>query len=135
MSQKRALQILTPLALGLIVLLGFQNCSPEHMVGGSTGSNSATGIDPAVFQALETAATTVLNNRCVSCHNGGVSSNLPNLADIAQLKSSPYLIKGKPQNSPVYLTMIDATMPPGQNLNNSAPGDVIAVRDWIQAIQ
>ena len=118
-----------------LLIVSFQNCGSEHMQSGSlsSGSGTPTGLTPAEFLALQNQALSILQARCASCHDGTVSGTVPDVLNIAELRGSGYVIPGQPQNSPLMLTIYDGTMPEGgPNLVNTAPSEVITVRDWIQ---
>jgi hypothetical protein len=125
-------------AIAAILLSGYQNCSPTHVEGLSSLSQAGGGTtyNPAAFQALQTEALAILDRRCTGCHTGLAGGNLPDVTNIEGLKSSDYIVPGQPQNSPLYLAIIDGVMPEnGPNLVNSYPAEVFTLRDWIQMMR
>lgn len=117
-----------------ILLVGFQNCGNEHQLGSNLSSTGTGGVDPAVFARAQADAQAVLQNRCASCHNGMVNGTTPDVMDVAGLRASMYIIPGYPQNSPLYLVMIDGRMPQGgPNLVGTV--EILKIRDWIQMMR
>jgi hypothetical protein len=117
-----------------ILLIGFQNCGNEHQLGADLSSTGTGGVDPAVFARAQADALEVLQNRCASCHNGTVSGTTPDVMDVAGLRASMYIIPGYPQNSPLYLVMVDGRMPQG-GPNLAGTVEILKIRDWIQMMR
>jgi len=111
-----------------ITVVSFQNCSSQHQEGQSVGLNS---VDVGVLQS---AAVQVLSTNCTSCHspNSGVVSNIDNILDVNALLFDGQIIPGEPQNSPIYLDIVDGVMP--HNSNDLDPADMDKIRDWILAL-
>lgn len=129
-------RILKYFAVTTILLFSFQNCDSAHELATNVASTSGTGpqvgLSPEEFQALQSQALTILQNRCASCHTGTVSGENPPM-DAGELRAARFVIPGQPQNSPLYLLIIDGVMPEnGPNLTIAAPGEVNTLRDWIQ---
>lgn len=118
-----------------VLLVSFQNCDSEHMLGSELASSGGpSGYDPGVFAVLQTAALEVLDNRCASCHDGSVGGTTPDVMDVAGLRASRYIVPGYPQNSPLYLVMVDGRMPQsGPNLAGTV--EIQKIRDWIQMMR
>lgn len=117
-----------------ILLVSFQNCGSEHMLGSTNGSTGDPGYDPTAFNLAQTKALEVLQLRCASCHDGTVSGTTPDVMDVVGLRSSQYIIPGFPQNSPIYLTIVDGSMPPG-GPNLAGTPELTRIRDWIQMMR
>lgn len=121
--------------LGGLMLLGYQNCSSEHIEGSPMASSTPEapmGLSDTEFQKLESDAVEILTRRCASCHDGSPAASEPlDILNFSTLTANKYIIPGQPQNSPLYLSIIDGVMPQGFNMANSTPQELLILRDWI----
>ena len=136
---KRKISRLLAIAIpGLFMVVSFQNCSPEHMMGSNISASSGTGgggggLTPEEFQILQTKALGVLSTHCGSCH-GGPSPTVPDVGNVSEMMF--FITKGQPQNSALYLDIVDGVMPPGGSralIDN--PTQLGLIRDWIANIK
>lgn len=134
-AQKKLVSTFVMAVSLLVLVVGFQNCSGEH-----SGLNSASG--PSQTQLLaeyEFQASLVLEENCASCHspnspevtNGDVT-NITDIMDFAFLYQNGYVVAGEPQNSPLYLAVLDGLMPHDGEPLGSIELDIL--RDWIVAL-
>lgn len=108
-----------------LIFLPFQNCSGVH---NQADQMSQSEQNLLIYQA---AAMKVLTGRCISCHNSSATNvnGLTDLTDVDQLIAKAYIYPGKPQNSPLYLKIVDGLMPKNGDL---LPADeMAAISDWI----
>lgn len=113
-----------------LLITSFQNCGSEFSPGSTdNGSAGGGGLTPAQFAALQTQAIGIINMRCLSCHNGSGTSNAPDLSSISEMLAVGAVVKGQPQNSAVYTSMVDGSMPDGGPMVPSA--EYSKIRDWI----
>lgn len=114
------------LSLGLL-LIPFNNCSSSH----DRSLSSAALTENEILSSVRSQSALVLQNNCVSCHNQSTTDNpLTNVLDIDDLDSNGYVDLGSPQNSLLYLRIIDGTMPPSPASLLSVY-DLNIIRDWI----
>jgi hypothetical protein len=113
------------IALFVVVagVMSFQNCSMVATPGGT----EATSLNS--MQVLEAKAFTIINSKCVGCHNP--SNAMGGMNYITNLNSLLYfhqVVPGEPDISPLYQKIQTGAMPPGQPLSEA---EAKAIYDWI----
>ncbi len=83
---------------------------------------------PPIFSELRDA---VLGSKCLRCHSGDKPSGGVLIADAKQLIDDGLVIPGKPDSSPIYVAVLDDSMPLGAGKLTTREKE--AVRDWIAA--
>ncbi len=121
------------ISLVTIVLLGittfYSNCTPQHMVGAPLSSINTAEI----LQSLQNQSTTILSQRCASCHNdNSTNSSLKDILDTQYLITAGYIDPGSPQTSLLYMNVVDKIMPQGGP--ELSVEDIAVLRDWIAAL-
>ena len=108
----------------------YSNCSPRHEEGQSQSS-----FNPVeVLSSLQARSTDILRAKCATCHVADyASSNLKNVLDITYLSDFGFIDPGSPQTSPLYLSLIDGSMPPVGS-PTITDNDLATIRDWIAAL-
>jgi hypothetical protein len=100
----------------------YQNCSPME---GSQSLGGRTPDAPGAFSAVQS----LFNQKCVSCHMvADASNNFVGLANYEDISLSGTIAPGDPDNSPLFLSIISGSMPPGPPLSQ---GEINLIRDWI----
>lgn len=113
--------------LGLILLIGFQNCSGSFSPDNSLSSEAA--LDSR--DLLNQKGISVLTNRCASCHNPqNVNGNISNITDINYLLFYRLVIPGQPEISDVIRTIKEGRMPPDGKITSD---EVTDLTEWIKA--
>ena len=94
-----------------------------------TSTPTATASATATSGGSNNSAThNMLLTKCGSCHNGpsyGVFGSM----DLNTMISERRVIPGDPENSRLYIRIVDGTMPPGNPLSL---GEISAVHTWIK---
>ena len=115
---------LLTLFVALLALIAFQNCSEFTAVPVKNNLSSLSAME-----ILEAKAFTVINNRCTSCHSGGVAlGGIDYIANLDSLLFYRKIIPGEPELSPIYNVIQSGQMPPGMPLSAS---ETKAIYDWI----
>jgi mono/diheme cytochrome c family protein len=113
-------------------MMGFQNCASEHSSkGNSNGSSAApTPTIDQLLAAYEKAVTSIVNQKCANCHFPDSPEPVPfDNFDPSFLIQSGYVVPGEPQNSPIYLAVLDGLMP--HNDDDLTSAEIETLRDWI----
>ncbi|MCB0421901.1 MAG: hypothetical protein KDD61_12955 [Bdellovibrionales bacterium] len=110
--------------LGLLVL-PYQNCA-------SHDNSQGTEVDYSSIE-MEAAAKAVLSTNCTSCHgtDAPAENKMSDIMNINMLIETGYIVPGNPQQSRLYLDVIDGIMPPEVSLSAN---DILALADWIRDI-
>ena len=112
-----------------VLLIPFNNCSSSH-----SDPTSFTGpSETEILSGLRVQSASVLVAKCATCHNENTTdNNLTNVLDAQWLDNNGFINLGQPQDSYLYLRIIDGTMPPSpaEQLTNF---ELSVVRDWIAA--
>ena len=109
-----------------LIILSFQNCMSKHDSEQiSVDENSLSN------ERISTGALSVLQNRCSSCHNptSTETTPIPDILNIEDMTTNGWILPGAPQNSPIFTSIIDGSMPKGQEPLSSS--ETSLVRDWI----
>lgn len=106
----------------LVTLLAFQNCSPEHQAG--------TLPSQSELAAVTGEAKSILVNKCMSCH--GPSASIVITPDLEALAESGLIVMGEPQNSTLYLQIIDRVEPPSDSGVTLTDNEIEVIRKWIK---
>lgn len=104
------------------MLLGFQNCSPEHKAG--------TLPSQSELAQVSGEAKNILINKCMGCHGPG--DNVVITPDLEALNESGLIVMGEPQNSTLYLQVIDRIMPPSGSGVTLSDNEIEVIRKWIK---
>lgn len=105
-----------------MTLLAFQNCSPEHQAGSLASQSPQAQISGE--------AKTILLNKCMSCHGPG--ANVEITPDLEALEASGLIVMGEPQNSNLYLRVIDRIEPPADSGISLTDAEIETLRQWIK---
>lgn len=81
-------------------------------------------------ERITAGAMGVLQNNCSSCHSPVAETTTPigDILDVDSLVADGHIVVGEPQNSAVYLVMVDGLMPHEGEVSQA---DLDLVRDWI----
>ncbi|MCB0385545.1 MAG: c-type cytochrome [Bdellovibrionales bacterium] len=81
-------------------------------------------------ERITAGALGVLQTSCSGCHSptSTTVTPIPDILDVDALVAADWIVPGEPQNSPVYLAMVDGLMPHNGEISAS---DRQLVRDWI----
>lgn len=113
-----------------LLLLPFNNCGSSHDPGNTLPSLT----EGEILAGLQVQSASVFGSRCSECHNENVVDPNNNLRsfDIDDLEGNGFVDVGAPQESWLYLRIIDGTMPPPPEaaLTDS---ELAYIRDWIAA--
>lgn len=123
----RIIRIATICVLPALLLGPFQNCQPFH----HKGQTDESSLDLANIRAQQ--AMFLLETKCASCHSASSvePTPIPDILDIQFLIDNDHIKPGEPQNSPLYLSLIDGIMPPENSGVALLESDVELMRDWI----
>lgn len=121
---RRTLQSITIAFSFLIIILSFQNCSEHTEYNGSDESNSL------FMDELEAKALIVLNQNCASCHGADATDAPVDILNVDKMIEDGYIVMGEPQNSSLYVEVIDGTMPISAPLSEA---DKDALKSWLLA--
>lgn len=116
------MKILTLLSFIAIMLLAFQNCSSEHKE-----SEFASQADQLM---VDNKAKEIIVNKCMSCHGPGATVELS--TNIQSLIDSGYIVDGEPQNSSLYLRIVDRVEPPSNSGIELSGNEIETIRKWIK---
>lgn len=106
-----------------LMVVPFQNCA-EH--GGETKE-----IDTSSLERAQKAQAVLINN-CLGCHDADApaESKMTDVLNAQHLIDTGYISPGNPQDSRLYLDVIDGIMPKDENaLKNE---DILALAEWIR---
>jgi len=131
LAQKKLVSTFVTIVGLFVLVVSFQNCSGEHSKFNSGSTAPSQGQQLAEF---EFQASLVLEQNCASCHSPGsdVESNLEDIMDFQALYADGLIVQGEPENSPLYLAVLDGIMPHEGDMLE--PGDIEILRDWIVAL-
>jgi uncharacterized membrane protein len=122
------------IVVAALPLLVYSNCSSSHTEtnGSSLGPG---GIDTGiVLQTLQQTSAAIRENKCASCHNASTTdNNLRDIMSVTYLTSNNYMRTGQPQNSSIYLRVIDGLQPPPASNITLTESEIVVLRDWIAA--
>lgn len=125
-------KVVTTILLAALPLFIYSNCSSSHSANSNT---SLAPIDTGVIlQTLQQTSTAIRESKCSGCHNATTTDN--NLRDIMSttyLTQNNYMRAGQPQNSPIYLRVIDGLQPPPSSGITLSDSEIVVLRDWIAA--
>ncbi len=125
-NNRRRLQSLGWIFLSFTLLFGFQNCA---VVGDKKASQNQSE-QAATALATQDKAMSVIQSRCVSCHNPSVpSGGIDYIADVGSLLGSGLVVPRYPDLSPLYTAIAQGEMPPSKPL---AQDEVDAINAWIK---
>ncbi len=115
-------------ALITSITLLFQNCMSRH--DSSSQSLSGSASTAVNNERITAGAMSVLQNKCSNCHSptSTVVTPITDILDIDGLTKEGWVVPGAPQNSLLYTSIIDGTMPQNGSLSDS---EMNLVRDWI----
>ena len=122
-------------ALGLsasifVVMMGFQNCASEHSNKGSSSTSSTPTVDQ-LLAGYEAASKAIFAESCASCHSSDSLVTVPFASfETAFLIQNGYIVPGEPQNSPLYLAVLDGLMP-HDSQGSLSSAELETLRDWI----
>jgi hypothetical protein len=120
--------IVSFLVLGL-VLVPFTNCASEHGVAPLYSGPSLAEI----LASIQSQKNTLFRTNCATCHNQAATD--PNIVtrdlfDTAALEADGVIILGQPQNSELYLYLVDEVHDPALEVEVSQ-SQLNLIRDWI----
>lgn len=120
------MKILTILSM-ILVLFSYQNCAYVGQTQDASSSSQSSLSSSSL--ALESAAMSVIKNKCVACHNAtSPGGGIDYITDINALKYYRLVLPGEPQISPLYQAISQGIMPPSSPL---AQAQTQAIYDWI----
>lgn len=141
MLDKNFLRWLGIVSLMTIMAVSFQNCGNDMAGSGTSnlsssgGGGGAGGLSAAQFAALQEEAMDILVRRCAQCHDGTVGSEVPDVTNLEDMRLTGHVRAGRPQNSAVYLAILDGSMPEGRNFPSMVetyPNEVNTILNWIK---
>lgn len=106
----------------LFLVLGFQNCSPEHK------ASEQASLGEYVY--VESEAKSIIVNKCMGCHGPGAQTELT--PDVQALAEAGHVVAGEPQNSNLYLKLIDRIEPPADSGITLTDSEIETIRKWIK---
>jgi uncharacterized membrane protein len=125
-TSRRKHQSLGWIFLSLTLLFSFQNCA---VVGDKKASQNQSE-QAATALATQDKAMSVIQSRCVSCHNPAMpSGGIDYIADVGSLLGSGLVVPRYPDLSPLYTAIAQGEMPPSRPL---AQDEVDAINAWIK---
>ena len=126
---KNRLKWISIFILGVLLLMGYQNCSPKHRRG-----KTVTLSSEDEKRIIQGKAMGIVQAHCSSCHSPGSSVTTPiaDILDFNQLVTDGYIEFGKPQTSLLYIDLVDGVMPPTGSPPLS-PVDLETLRVWLLA--
>lgn len=109
-----------------LLVLSFQNCMSSH----DKFSENLVDLNAINNERITAGALGVLQTSCSGCHSptSTTVTPIPDILDVDALVAADWIVPGEPQNSPVYLAMVDGLMPHNGEISAS---DRQLVRDWI----
>lgn len=112
----------------VFALIPNQQCSPAHDKNSQSLQSSVA--EQAAF--YESEAIKVLTARCLECHSpdSGVQSAISDILDFDTLEADGFIKIGSPQNSPLYIEVVDGFMPP-EPANPLSDSEVEMIRLWL----
>lgn len=127
-SVMRSIRIGVLLMFMAVPLFVYTNCSSSHDADLSITSEY---ISAETLSALRAQKTSILTNRCESCHNAATTdNNLKDILNTQYLIDNDYINPGSPQTSALYLRIVDDFMPP-MDSPDVTDAELAALRDWI----
>lgn len=113
----------------VLFTLVFQNCARKKTEGSSQEVVSAQAL-------AEQKSLAILTEKCASCHTGeaalqngsGLNEPITDITNVNYLISKRLIIAGEPDLSPLYVSLVNADMPPGQPMSLA---EVNTIKDWI----
>jgi mono/diheme cytochrome c family protein len=127
MDQRRGINVAVfCLAVVLSLLFGFQNCAPGFITEPTMVNDLAS--DDGSSLSLQAQSVQILQKECLSCHGTMGDGGVSNITDVHKLIQSGLVIEGDPENSPLIISIIKGSMPPGGTLAESS---LQTLEDWI----
>lgn len=136
------------LSLSAALIVSYQSCAQwlggnSHSAGSSASSTTSAQSVPVVPFS---AAASILQQHCASCHSptsATPTTALPDIMNQASVEGSVYVSMGKPQTSQLYLDILDGTMPPAPPAaaagsptparDTLSAGEIETLREWLLA--
>ncbi len=114
----------------ILIVTSYSNCASKH-----SETNIPSQFDAeATLRILQSQSLTILEKKCASCHTANFQdSNLKSILDLDYLRQNGYIEIGSPQESLIYLRVIDGFMPPQTNPQLTQE-EIAVLRDWISAL-
>lgn len=122
----RIIPFLTIFIIGTLTLMGFQNCSSNH----TPGENQQDSSTVDEISAINNKAEDIFTNKCSSCHNSDIESSISDFSREA-LIASGHIIEGRPQESKLYLLVVDRQQPPASSGIDLTDEEIDIIRSWI----
>lgn len=123
---KQKLKIIFVSLLGIFILFGYQNCA---VVGNKQATQANSELAASSIQSQDKAMS-VIESRCVSCHNSqNPSGGIDYVNNVSQLLGSGLVIPRYPELSPLYQVIAQGDMPPSKPLSQD---EVNIINEWIK---
>ncbi|MAE73060.1 MAG: hypothetical protein CL675_03120 [Bdellovibrionaceae bacterium] len=124
-ARQKTIVVITLLLLPLL----YQNCASDHSFDPNSSSLSSDDQSELLASAEQKSLAT-LSVSCVGCHNEeSVENGMVDPLDRQYLIDEGYIVPGQPQDSPLYVAIVDAIEP--RDAGALSTEEKIAIRDWI----
>ncbi|NQZ02274.1 MAG: hypothetical protein HRT45_16575 [Bdellovibrionales bacterium] len=116
-----------------VVMMGFQNCASEHSSKSANNGSAAPSVEQ-LLAGYEAASKAIFAESCNSCHApDSLVEDVPfDSFETSFLIQNNYIVPGEPQNSPLYLAVLDGLMP--HETEALSVTELETLRDWIQIL-